>query len=446
MRFFVQTIYLFSHCNAQQKNKNFFLITFENLSLEMLNLLITFSKNQSTIKLAKAENYKVDNDLESNFQLNNNIIQHSLSNTTTTLCLLVSTNPRFEGYMLNLILKQKYLKGNFDCFILGSLINLTFPTFFLGSNLNTLRSILTGTNIFCQKIKSSKKPIMIFNYEFFKRNDTKYFLDIFKKLKHTNLFNKYWNGFNILSPSLHETGLQYSNNFLPLSRKDLTNFNSIFVINTSTINIPNLKKITELKLLNYSQLKNKTDLFLDFNTKIKNNVKFLTSIHSMSQKKLNKYCFLPSTTFYENEETYINTEGKLKRTTKFIFQKNTKSNWQILRKMFKFLKNNIIFLNEKDNYLINFNLKNMRNIRNYFYFQYQSTCSLTNINFYLTTKNENFTLLDNNFKNKRLKLKSTKLKYWLDDFYNDGKDGYSYNSFTLSKCSNVNRLKSTNFF
>ena len=42
--------------------------------------------------------------------------------------------------------------------------------------------------------------------------------------------------------------------------------------------------------------------------------------------------------FYENEETFINTEGLIKRTSKLIFKKETKNNWQILRKFLNNLK------------------------------------------------------------------------------------------------------------
>jgi two-component SAPR family response regulator len=42
-----------------------------------------------------------------------------------------------------------------------------------------------------------------------------------------------------------------------------------------------------------------------------------------------KYFYLPTTMFYDNE-TFISTEGLIKRTTK-LFQLE-KNNWQILRK------------------------------------------------------------------------------------------------------------------
>jgi NADH dehydrogenase/NADH:ubiquinone oxidoreductase subunit G len=51
--------------------------------------------------------------------------------------------------------------------------------------------------------------------------------------------------------------------------------------------------------------------------------------------------------FYENNETFISTEGLIKRTTKLVSKGKVKNNWQILRKMFKYLKTNLTSLNKK---------------------------------------------------------------------------------------------------
>jgi NADH dehydrogenase/NADH:ubiquinone oxidoreductase subunit G len=48
--------------------------------------------------------------------------------------------------------------------------------------------------------------------------------------------------------------------------------------------------------------------------------------------------------FYENEETFINTEGFIKRTSKLIFDKKTKNSWQILRRILKHLNTNVIYI------------------------------------------------------------------------------------------------------
>jgi hypothetical protein len=63
-------------------------------------MLLIISQNYSFIKLKRAEDVKVTNDLESDFQLN--LVTDKLKLNSSTLCLLISSNPRYEGYYLNL--------------------------------------------------------------------------------------------------------------------------------------------------------------------------------------------------------------------------------------------------------------------------------------------------------------------------------------------------------
>jgi NADH dehydrogenase/NADH:ubiquinone oxidoreductase subunit G len=443
----IQTLYVVEHCQTL-KNKNTFLtVVFENISVEVLGLLNILSENQSFLKIRRAENFKINNDLESNFQLN--AASNKIKLSKSTLCLLISNNPRYEGYFLNLTLRQRFLKGDLKCFVVGSLLDLTFPVSFLGANLNVLKSIAEGNNLICQNFKSSKNPVIVFNYELLKRNDGKNSLQMLQVLKYANVFSHSWNGLNVLSPSLSEVGIQSLNKFLPLNKNDLKRFNSVYFLNINASNIPNLKQIAELKILSYTlDRKPSINLFMDQNSNINNNLDFFNTLKKdLDPKKLQKYMYIPSSIFYENEETFINTEGFIKRINKLIFKKQTKNNWQILRKIFKSIRTGFVFLNNKSNDSIIFNSKKITNFKNYINFQYQATQILTNINFYLSLKNESFILINPSYlKPKCVKLQSTKLKYWLDDFFNGGKDGYSHNSLILSNCSKILRSKSTNFF
>lgn len=184
----IKTIYIFDHCNKQKSKNHFFTIVCNNLSLEILSILIFISQSYSFIKLRKIENLKMNSDLESDFQLNNVSKKHQLN--LSTLCLLISTNSRFEGYYLNLNLRQRIFKGNFRCLLIGSLIDLTFPVSFLGSNVNIIKTILEGNNFVCQDLKFSHNPILIYNNELFKRNDSENLLKNIKMLCYSNIFNK----------------------------------------------------------------------------------------------------------------------------------------------------------------------------------------------------------------------------------------------------------------
>jgi NADH dehydrogenase/NADH:ubiquinone oxidoreductase subunit G len=444
------TTYIFDHCNKQYSKNHFFTVLFENLSLEVTCLLLMISQNYSFLKLKRAENFNTNNDLEANFQLN--LISDKAKLNSSTLCLLVSNNPRYEGYHLNLNLRQRFFKGNFKCLSIGSQIDLTFPVSFLGSNFKTLKSIAEGNHLVCQNIRFAKNPILVFNSEIFKRNDGKNIFEIIKVLKYSNIFNKTWNGFNVLNPSLYETGLQTLAKFSSVNEKDLTNFSSLYLINVTIDNLSNFKRITEAKLLNFSlntnnQLTSKNKLFLDQNSTINNNQSFFNNLLSVEEKLLKKYLYLPTTMFYENQETFLNCEGLVKRTTKLISRKKTKNNWQILRRVFKHFKGNLTFLNQKENNIVFFNAKKISNFKNFVCFQFYATQSLTSLNFYLNIKNQPFSLNQNLcFKPKTVKINNTKLKYWLNDFFSGGKDDYSRNSLTMANCSKILRSENTNFF
>ena len=443
-----QNIYLYDHCNLQSKIVYYFIIIFENVSLEVLSILNIISQNYSFIKVKRAQKMKLKNDLETSFQINLGIKTEALS--ISTLCLLINTNPRYEGFQLNLKLKQRILKGNFKCFSIGSVFNSTFPVFFLGSTYTIFKTIVEGNHLICQNLKSSRNPIIVLNNDIFHREDGQNILKVFTTLKNTNVFTKNWNGLNILNSSLHEIGIYSTAQFLPVTLNDLNNFSSLYFINTNIENCANLKRIIELKTLillsNKNDQPNYNHLVLDQNYYKhinKSNSDLLTT-----NKWHIKYFFIPTSMFYENNETYINTQGFIKKTTKVVLNNNTRSNWQILRKLLKIFNTNFILLSNSHD-MISFNSTKLTLFKSFISFQFFATQDLSHISHYLKIKNKPFNLYKNDFsfyKIQSSKIWNTKFKYWLDDFFVGGKDEYSQHSTILTNCSKVLRTESTNFF
>jgi hypothetical protein len=213
-------IYFVDHLNFQKQNALFLILAFENISLETLNILYLLKQNCSLIELRKVENYKsLPNDLESNYQLS--LLTKTPKLQISTLGILLNTNPRYEGYVLNLNLRQRFLKGDFKLFNIGSMLDLTFPTYNLGSNFQILKSLAEGTNLVCQDIKNAEFPTIITNTEFFKRNDSPIFQEV---LKYMTILETAWSGSNVLNHNISNVGIQSLNKFLPLSSEDLGNF------------------------------------------------------------------------------------------------------------------------------------------------------------------------------------------------------------------------------
>lgn len=440
----IKTFY-FADQLKKTKVNYFFTVVFENLSLEVLSFLITVVQKYSFVNLRRAENLNKNNtDLESNFQINITTNKNKLINST--LCLLISNNPRYESYFLNLSLRQRVAKGNLKCFSIGSIIDLTFPVVFLGSNVNVLKTIVKGNSLICQNFKSSKNPLTIYNNEIFKRADGNKIVQMFNILKQVDTFSKTWSNVNIVSNTLSETGIYSVGKFPTISKKDLDSFGVLYFLNVSANSLANLKQIIDFKLLNYKKIITQkaliNNIFLE-QSLIPNKI---FEFYNQNYLNNSKFFYLPTNVLYENEETFVNIEGLVKRTTKVIFRDNTTNNWQMLRKLFKHFQENLHFIENKNNLLLVLNSNDLIEFKNFTYFQYQATQSIINFNFYLNLKSQPFLILSKKLKYKNKKLFLTKLKYWLDDFYTGGKDEYSKSSFNMINCSKILRLKTTNFF
>jgi len=449
-------LYFFDFFNVVQKSQKKFLIIFENIGLETLSFITILQNNFSFLKLKKIEKHNLFNDFESNFQLN--LSTNKIKLNLSTFCLIVSNNPRYEGYYLNLYLKKRFSKGNFECCVLGSLTNLTFFTSFLGSSSITFVNIIKGKHLICQKLKSKNKPFLILNSDFFKRADRSVYLKALAVLQQSNLISTNWNGLNVLNYSLCENGIYASSTFSTLKLKDLFTFSALYFLNIGANNSAVLKKLTESKLLNYFSFTKNKD-FSRFLILDQSHLQYNKSLFFSKNLNQTDYVLMPNNTFYENEETFINTKGSYCKTIKLITkEKNpwffggsdgekTKSNWQILRRFVNNIREHIFFCSDiKNNITLFPTFKTFNSFKNFINFNFFATIALTNLNFYLNKQTKPFVCLNYKFKQTTIKIYNTKLNYWLNDFFIGGKDEYSYNSKILNSCSNIIKKESTLFF
>lgn len=435
-----KTFYVSSICNFKYAKRNFFLIIFENVSIEILNFLSVVAQINSFIKIKRADNLRVNLNFEADFQTNSATSLTKLS--ASSLCLMVGVNPRYEGSYLNLKLRQRYLKGNFKLLVLGPLLDLTFPVTFVGSSTDSLKSISEGNHVMCKDMVHSENPMFVTNTGTFKHSNTQELFTNFKVLKYSNVLNEVWNGSNILNSSIYETGLYTFSRFSSLTLKDLTLFSSFYALNVNLNNVSSIKIVAESRLLKYKTPTKNTfvKLFLNQN--------FNQSSYSVSKFIVfNKYLYLPNSTFFETQETFVNTEGSKKIGSKLVLKKNTKSDWQLLRKFVQNFAQSENLNSVKDAQILFYGNTSLFDFKSFISFQFQASQNLVNLNDFVSTSNRKFMIFKkfHIYKNLVLKLYHGKKKYWLDDFYTGGKDNFCQDSLTLARCSVNLRTEESTF-
>lgn len=381
----------------------------KNISLEVLNLLYLLSHKYSFFKLRQSEQQNITVDVEHNYLLNSDLNASKLLLSDT--CLLIGINPRYEGSQLNLTLRSRYLKGNFKIIQINSLSNITCNTRNLSNNVKSLKALVEGNNLFCQELVNASNPVFISNSEIFKRQDS------FSVANSIKLLIKYMNAYsysricgqlNILSSTLNENGINNLNVFKNIQNQDLKYSQGIYFLNNS-FNSYNIKKLLNLKLLNFFHIFEDTNKLL------------ITQSNTLETKRLstlknnfylNSQVHLPNNVFFEASGTYVNANGKINKMAKVVASLNqTKSDWQITRKIFSYCKSTFCLSNLFQNNKLIFNSKTPCHFKNYIGFHNYAISNLNNLAFQLFKKVKKPVINCLKFKSKRRKLINSQLRF-----------------------------------
>jgi len=415
----------------------------QNISLEVLSLLTLLANKYNFFKLRQSESYQINNHFEQNYLLNSSINAEKLATTNT--CMLIGLNTRYEGVALNLKLRSRFLKGNFNVVTLGSLIDLTFSYTNLGNNFKILTSLAEGNNLFCQELCNSLNPILICSSEMFKRKDSSNLAAasqlLIKNISSYSL-SKTENHLNVLNSTINQAGTASLNVLKTIRSKDIQSSVGIYFLNNS-FNSTTIKKLLNLKLLGFLKKNVHENKVLITQSTI---LQDKTLSELKKNFKIQKHLNLPNTVFFETAETYMNTEGNIKKTVKIMSPTGqAKSNWQIIRKIFAYSKKILFVSSLMPNSKLIFNCNNVNHFKNYIGFHQYATSNLNNLSFNLVKNVSELNTISQPYKYKRKKALNTNFKYWLDNFYTGGKDGYSAYSSTMIQCSKFYQLNNTNF-
>jgi NADH-quinone oxidoreductase chain G len=288
----------------------------------------------------------INSDFSTNYKLNSTIARVSESD----LCLLIGVNPRYEGSLLNVRLRKRYLKGGFSIATIGSALNLTYPVEHLGLGGKTLNKITKGKHKFCSKLKGAKNPIFILGFSLLGRKDSWGLQTLLNMLYlQTAVLASHWKGLGVLHIDSNQVGA------LDLGLAYLNPAKIRFTISTYSFSSPS-ERI--LYMINVSQCE--WSLFLkelffrnlwnyEFKRLKKNEIyrKFRLETWLISHKGYLESCensdiSLPNATPLEKDALFINTEGRPQISSKILSpQAGTREDWSIFRALSDIVGNSV---------------------------------------------------------------------------------------------------------
>ena len=282
---------------------------------------------QKTIKSqnldSRSDNYYVNINDRRNYIFNSSLngIEES------DLIILVGSNPRYEATILNARIRKSFLNNKTDIYSFGDIGDLTYPYKILDNKTDTIKDVFENKNELSEKIKNSKKPIIILGQSALRLKSGKFIFEEFKRfLISVNKINKDWNSLNILSNHASTVG-SYDLNIL--SSKDGKN-----------ITLNQIKN-------NYFDI---LFLFGQDSLSLKKKNEFIIYVGSHGDKGAEMAdVILPGTTYTEQDGYYINLEGKIQKAYKASYPPgDAKEDWEIINELSELLKRKKIYKNKEE--------------------------------------------------------------------------------------------------
>ncbi len=255
------------------------------------NFLVTFSGSASID--FRQKDFYIDPSHPSNYLFNTSIanLDHA------DLILLVGANPRLEATMINARIRKNFINNQTEIYSIGDPGDQTYKINYLGDNLNILKDIENDKSIFSEKIKLSKKPIIIIGESVLNAKQGLYVLETSKSiLKKNNALP----GLNILHQKASSVGAIMLQAF-SLS-EDVVKNEILYLVGADEIEIDKKNKFIIYQGSHASK-----------NTKIADVV-------------------LPGAAYTEKDALYVNLEGRVQAAFKASFPPgNAKEDWKIIR-------------------------------------------------------------------------------------------------------------------
>jgi len=242
--------------------------------------------------------------------------------------LLVGTNPRLEATILNARIRKNYVKRKLKIYTIGDPGDLTYPHQNIGSNTSIIKDIISGDHEICEKIKKSKKPLIIIGQSALQGKAGEYIFENLKIFLHkNNLIRKDWNSLNILNQQASRVGaidlgvysINKKNNFSFFDRLENNDFKFVYLLGADSINL------------------DKKDKFIVYQGSHGDKGAELADI------------ILPGAAYTEKNGLFVNLEGRLQYAYKASYPPgDAREDWIIFKDLANRMKKPLEFKNIKE--------------------------------------------------------------------------------------------------
>ncbi len=241
--------------------------------------------------------------------------------------LLVGTNPRLEATILNARIRKACINNKLKIYSIGNPGDLTYPYYHIGSNTSVIKDIISGTHNISEKIKKSKKPMVIIGESALSGKAGQYIFETLKNfLLVNNFIRKDWNALNILTQQASRVGaidlglysINERENFQFFNKMDNNEFKLVYLLGADNINF------------------DKEDKFIVYQGSHGDKGAELADI------------ILPGAAYTEKDGSFVNLEGKLQNAYKASYPPgDAREDWIILKDIANMMKKPLEFNNAK---------------------------------------------------------------------------------------------------
>lgn len=234
--------------------------------------------------------------------------------------LLVGTDPRHEGTLVNARIRKRWLQGGMRVGYVGPKIDLSYPYRHLGDGVAALQDLLTGKGDFAAMLAKAKRPMLILGAGSLARLDGASIQGLTRKIAEKfTMIQSDWNGYNVLQNAASRVG-GLDIGFVPQPGGGMATAQIISAAGSG--------KIEVLYLLGADEIDT---------TKL-GNAFVVYQGHHGDRGAHRADVILPGAAYTEKTALYVNTEGRPQLARQATFPPgDAREDWKIVRALAEFI-------------------------------------------------------------------------------------------------------------